>query len=174
LNIILIGYRGSGKSTIGRMLAKKLSMEFADSDRLIENSTGKSIERIFSEEGEPAFRKYEEQEIRKLSGFDNHVISLGGGAVLNEKNVASFRGNSVIIYLEASPETLYERTKRSSRPRLTGEQSLYSEIEVLLEKRRPLYEKSCDFKVSTEKPFVLIVNEITEGISKLNKENKTK
>ena len=87
MNIVLIGFRGTGKSTVGRLLAKRLERDFIDSDKYIEDSTGKTIKSIFEEDGEEGFRQIEADTITELSKADNKVISAGGGVVLREENV---------------------------------------------------------------------------------------
>ena len=109
MNIVLIGFRGTGKSTVGRLLAKHLERDFIDSDKYIEDSTEKTIKSIFEEDGEEGFRKIEADTIAELSKADNKVISTGGGAVLKEDNVRNLKDNGFLVLLEATPEIIHNR-----------------------------------------------------------------
>lgn len=164
MNIALIGYRGSGKTTIGKKLARKLKMKFIDSDRAIEKNTGKSISAIFRKEGEKKFREYEKKAIAQIAKLDNYVIACGGGAVLDIASMRLLKKNSITFYMEAGIDTIYRRTRKSNRPRLTGIKSLKDEIGVMLKKRIPLYGKYADFAVNAENNPAKVLNEITEKI----------
>ena len=153
LNIILIGFRGTGKTTIGKMLAQRLGKEFVDADEYLEQKEGKTIKDIFSEGGEKLFREIETQIIAELCRLDNRVVATGGGAILREENVRALRKSGIIILLEADADTIYERIHKNTlagqrRPNLTN-QGGYQEIEYLLEHRRPLYDRTADFVINT-------------------------
>lgn len=153
MNIILIGFRGTGKTTIGKILAKKLCKEFVDADEYLEKKEGKTIKTIFAEGGESLFREIETRIIAELCRLDNKIIATGGGAVLREENVRSFRRLGIVILLEADTDTIYKRTHKDPlteqrRPSLTN-RNAYEEIEYLLEYRRPLYDKAADFVINT-------------------------
>ena len=111
-NVCLVGPMGAGKSTIGRQLSNVLKKEFKDSDHEIVARTGASIPLIFEIEGEEGFRKRESAMIDELTAMQNLVIATGGGAVLNEDNRRWLKERGVVIYLYASVEQLYERTRR--------------------------------------------------------------
>jgi shikimate kinase len=153
LNIILIGFRGTGKTTIGRILAQRLRREFVDADEYLERKTGKLIKDIFAEGGEVLFRDIEMQVIAELCLLDDRVIATGGGAVLREENIRRLRKNGILIYLNADADTVYKRIREDKlaaqrRPNLT-DRGRYQEVEYLLEYRRPLYDKAADFVLDT-------------------------
>src|ERR1700730_14679962 len=110
MSIVLIGYRGSGKTTIGRKLADGLWKPFADVDELIVGKAGKSIKEIFEQDGEPAFRDLEEQAVAQACGLSEHVIALGGGSVLRESNRATIgQSGHKVIYLKCDAAELHRR-----------------------------------------------------------------
>ena len=145
MSVFLIGYRGSGKSTIGRLLADRLWQTFLDSDELIVKQAGKSIKEIFDSEGEPGFRDREAAVVRELAMLSDHVIALGGGAVLREENRNVLRKDGhKIIYLRCEPAELHRRIHADpqtaeNRPALTGLGGGFEEIERLLADREPIY-----------------------------------
>lgn len=148
MNIVLIGYRGSGKTCIGRKLASKLWLDFVDTDQLIVQRAGKTIREIFQAEGEAGFRDRESAVIADVAACEKQVIAAGGGAVLRPENVAALKKNGKIIWLKASPKVLYERIQadaatNASRPNLTAAGGL-EEVEKLLEVRLPLYQAAAD------------------------------
>ncbi len=157
-HLILIGYRATGKTTLARLLAERLGTEAIDSDVLIERRAGKSIARIFAEEGESVFRDREAEEIAKVFSERNDgkkiVLASGGGAVLRQTTRELFRNRGQVIWLKASPETILERMSRDSatpsqRPGLTN-LSAREEIEDLLQKRSPIYEEAAHLHIDTE------------------------
>jgi shikimate kinase len=153
LNIILIGFRGTGKTTIGKILAQRLDKGFIDADEYLEQKQGKTIKDIFAEGGEKLFRKIEAGIIEELCLLDDRVIATGGGAILREENVRSLRKNGIIIFLDADVNTLYKRIRKDAqtqrkRPNLTN-RGAYEEIEYLLAYRRPLYDRVADFVINT-------------------------
>ena len=175
MNIVLIGFRGTGKSTVGKLLAKRLERDFIDSDNYIESSTGKTIKSIFEEGGEEGFRKIEAGIIAELSKVDNKVISAGGGAVLKEENVRNLKDNGFLVLLEATPEIIHNRIAQDKkttqqRPSLTDKKPL-GEIKHLIAKREHTYKNAADYTINTS--YVScedIVNEIITIVNKpLNK-----
>src|SRR5689334_1819052 len=106
--IVFVGYRGTGKTTVGRLLAARLGWTFADSDDLIESATGRSIAEIFATEGETSFRQHEAAALQELSKRDLIVIATGGGAVLRSDNRELLRTAGFIAWLTARPETIWE------------------------------------------------------------------
>jgi len=146
MNIVLIGYRGSGKSSIGKKLAAKLWLDFVDSDALITERAGMTIREIFEKETEAGFRSRENAVIHELAGRDNLVIAAGGGAVLNPGNVEALRKNGKIIWLHAEPAVLHQRIEAdtatsATRPNLTASGGL-DEIKTLLTQRMPIYKSA--------------------------------
>lgn len=153
MNIYLIGFRGTGKTSAGRLLAKDLGWEFIDADDYIEKKIGKTIKQIFQEGGEGLFRDMEGEVIRELSEMEDKIVAAGGGAVLREENVRNMRQNGLVILLEADAHTIHDRLQRdprshTQRPNLTNLDSL-NEIIHLLEYRRPYYEKATDHRINT-------------------------
>ena len=138
-NIVLVGFMGTGKTTVGRLLTKKTGMPLVDMDTLIEERAGKPIAAIFAEDGEPHFRKLEREMVRELSAKEGQIISTGGGVVLNPENMADFEQTGLVVCLLASAETVLERVKHdTARPLLAGDKE--RKIVQLLETRKPLYE----------------------------------
>jgi shikimate kinase len=147
-NIVLIGFMGTGKSAVGRRLAKQLNMRFVSTDDMIENREKRKIAEIFAASGEPYFRKVESELIGEISGLDNAVIAAGGGAVLDGNNIINLKKKGTVICLNATPEAVYERTKKyRSRPLLNVEAPLLK-IKELLDFRAPFYAKA-DYQVDT-------------------------
>lgn len=148
MNLILIGFMGTGKSALGNVLARELGYEFIDTDLIIEADCGKRITRIFQEEGEAFFRGLENELARKLSRTDRKVIATGGGWVLNPENLSLSRINGFIIALIARPEIIYERIKHEThRPLLVGPDPL-PKISRILGEREGLY-RDADLVVDT-------------------------
>src|SRR5213592_4845534 len=144
MSIVLIGYRGSGKTTIGRRLADRLWWPFVDTDDIVVKKAGKSIADIFEQHGEKRFRDLESDAVKEVAHLQEHVIALGGGAVLRPENVTALRkGEHKIVYLKCDPAELHKRIQADPntsrhRPNLTGVGGL-EEIRTLLAEREPLY-----------------------------------
>ena len=163
-NLILIGFMGSGKSTVGKILAEKLEMKFLDTDLEIEKEQGRSVQDIFSEKGEEYFRKLENEISKKLSTENNTIISTGGGIILNKENIEYLKKDGVVFFLDVAKKTLYKRLISSKgRPLLEGDE-LWSKIKNVLGERLERYRSSADFivKVGNEIPY-----ETMEDIKKL-------
>ncbi|MBP2134110.1 shikimate dehydrogenase [Methanomicrobium sp. W14] len=140
--IVITGFRGAGKSTIGKILSKKLGVEFIDTDTEIEKASGIDIPQIFSEYGEEHFRKLEKDIIGKLPEKDC-VISTGGGAVLDNENVKNLRRHSYVVFLDVDPKTSYMRISGSDRPALTDNEP-DDEVKYLIRKRYAHYARTSD------------------------------
>jgi len=156
MNIILIGYRGSGKSAVGRKLALHLSMKFVDIDDLIVEREAASIDQMVKSKGWDYFRKLEKSVIEEISEEDNLVIAPGGGAVLDADNVQSLKKNSFVVWLKADHDVLHKRIAKDPetarrRPSLTNGKKggTLEEIEEVLSARRPFYEKASDSAIET-------------------------
>jgi len=148
-NIVLVGFMGTGKSSVGRVLARHTRRQFVDLDRYIEEKEKRKIRDIFEKDGEERFRALEKDAVRRWSAAENHVITTGGGTVVDPENLAALK-SGILITLLAKPETIYERVKHSkNRPLLKDKKDLLAEIRRLLEARRPFYEKS-DFYFDTD------------------------
>lgn len=164
-NIVLIGFMGSGKSSIGMRLAQKLKRDFVDMDHEIELINGMSIADIFRRFGEVRFRSEETLMARKIGKRRNAVVATGGGAVLKNENVEALRENGIIICLHACPQDIYNRVKRKrgTRPLLSKNMTVH-DIERLIEERQPFY-GSADIQVDTTgKDLDTITDEIIQII----------
>jgi len=148
-NIILVGPMGSGKTTVGRQLAKQLNLEFFDSDHEIENRTGANIPLIFELEGEEGFRKRETAMLDELSQKKNIVLATGGGAILSSQNRNMLCQRGHVIYLSASIEQLWERTRLDKNRPLLQTENPREKIESLLKLRDPLYREVADTIIDT-------------------------
>ena len=138
-NIILVGFMGTGKTTVGKLLARKLDMEFLDMDRVIEERQQRNISAIFAEEGEQLFRSLERALVHELAARQGLVIAAGGGVVLNADNVADYSRTGLVVCLTAAPEAILKRVSRTShRPLLEGDEKL-KRIREIMEKRQALY-----------------------------------
>ena len=154
--IYLTGFMGSGKTTIGNILSEKLNYEFIDLDILIEKNEGRSISDIFKESGEPYFRDLEKENLREVSESDCRIVSLGGGALMNEENQSLVKSKGVLVYLKVTPEEIYERIKGcDNRPLLMKDDKTLSSKEEFINKISPLFEKrkhgymTADFVIDT-------------------------
>ena len=148
-NIALVGFMGTGKSSVGHLVAAQLHFHFADTDALVEARAGAQISEIFAREGEAKFRFYESQVVGSLAHCRHTVISTGGGLVVNLANLESLKTHALVVCLWASPETIYERVHaQSHRPLLRGPNPL-GQIRELLALREPAY-RQADILLNTE------------------------
>jgi shikimate kinase len=152
--ISLIGYRGTGKSTVGHLIAQQFGCKFVDIDSEIELRAGKSIAAMFADEGENAFRELECAIVREFITSAQTVVALGGGTILREENRAVIKRSGPVVWLMASPETLAERIAADAstaerRPNLTSQGGI-TEIIAMLRIREPLYRECAKFVVDTE------------------------
>ncbi len=162
-NIILVGFMGCGKSTIGRELSQLLCYPLIDTDQLITEQEGCSIPSLFETHGEAHFRQLESNVLRELSAESEtrHIISTGGGLPVSSENAELLRKIGYVVWLQSSVDTILERTaKTSNRPLLQCEDPR-SKIQELLEIRAPIYEACSHLSISTEG---LSVNEVSQGI----------
>ncbi|MDF2634699.1 MAG: Shikimate kinase [Pelosinus sp.] len=160
-NIVLIGFMGTGKTTVGRLLANRLGRPFFDSDKKIEYEHNMNIREIFEVYGEIYFRQKERMIITRLSRYNNAVIATGGGVVLSPENMTNLKRNGVIITLTASVETILERTsRRHTRPLLDDLDQREKIVNKLLKERAELYH-SADYNIDTSnKSLQQVINEI--------------
>ena len=150
MNLVLIGYRGSGKSAIAVEIGKRHDREVWHLDERIEQHAGKSIPEIVEEEGWEGFRDRESEIVIDASQRHGIIIDCGGGAILREQNVKALRVQGRIVYLTYSPDILAERIEGdANRPSLTGQGSAAEEVERVLGERRPLYEAAAHFMIDT-------------------------
>lgn len=149
-NVALIGFMGSGKTSVGRALSKKLGLRFIETDEIVEKDAGKPIARIFSEDGERAFRRLEAEAVSRSSEAKGAIISCGGGVVTNPDNVAALKRNCIIVLLRASPEETLRRVGNGkSRPLLRAKDRL-ARIKALAKSRKNYYESAADILVDTD------------------------
>jgi len=161
-NIVLTGFMGAGKTTIGKALAKMLHMKLVDVDEEIEISQKITINDIFRIYGEPYFRDIETAMIKKLSHNKNCIISTGGGAVLRDENMEALKENGIVFCLDANAETILERTSNNQDRPLLKVESPKKKIEELLAHRRPFYEKAGIMIETDGKTPLQIAEEIME------------
>jgi shikimate kinase len=154
MNLVLIGYRATGKTTLARLLAERLGWRWIDADVEIERRAGKSIAEIFADDGEPAFRDLEAEVIAELARQPRLVLAAGGGAPMRLENRRAMRACGQVIWLKARPETIHARmsgdaTTTARRPNLTSSGGL-EEIVQLLTQRKSIYQESAHLEVDTE------------------------
>lgn len=154
MTLTLIGYRATGKTTLAKLLAARLGFGWIDADVEIERRAGKSIARIFAEDGEPAFRDLEAEVIADLCRQPKLVLATGGGAPLRSESRRKMRAGGKVVWLTAQPETIHARmsgdaTTADRRPNLTDKGPL-EEIRTLLTSREPIYRESAHVQVDTE------------------------
>jgi len=161
-NVALIGFMGTGKTVVGKVLAEKLNKEFVELDSLIEQKARKSIPDIFQQDGEIAFRELEIEVTKEVSDRKNLVIACGGGIVLNKINIDRLREEAIIVYLIASPELILKRVlnEEGQRP-LLNTPNKASEIQRLLKFRKPFYNRAADIKIDTSR---LDIDSVAEQI----------
>lgn len=151
MNIVLIGYRGTGKSTVARLLGQCLKKTVLSTDAEIEKERGQSIPQIVEQYGWDYFRALETQVCRKLIGEEHLVIDTGGGIILRDENVRILKGHGQIVWLTADVPTIVARISGDSqRPSLSGTKSFVEEIEEIMTVRQPLYEAAADIIIATD------------------------
>ena len=154
MNIILIGYRCTGKTKTGKFIAKALNLKSIDIDNLIEKEAKKNISKIVADDGWKKFRELEKKAILNASDYSNAVISTGGGALTENENIENLKKNSVVFWLIAEPEVIFERMQKDSksatmRPNLTDEKDMLLEIKTILKEREANYKRTSDYKIDT-------------------------
>ncbi|MBD5543795.1 MAG: shikimate kinase [Lachnospiraceae bacterium] len=165
-SIILIGYMGCGKSTIGKRLSYAVRKPFLDTDKIIERKADRTISELFAEKGEAYFRDMETACIRELMAESGeYVIAAGGGLALREENRRLLKELGKVVYLRADPETIYERLKKDdTRPLLKGENPK-EKIRIMMGERAAVYEEAAEIIIDVDgKDFEDIVKEIGEKI----------
>ncbi len=153
-SLALVGMPGSGKSTVGRSLGRRLKLPFHDSDHLIEQRIGCSIREFFAREGEEAFRDLEQQVLAGLAQGEPCVLATGGGAVLREANRQALRAAGHVIYLRSSPEELWRRLRRDTQRPLLQVADPMDKLRQLHAERDPLYRQAAHFIIDTGRPSV--------------------
>jgi shikimate kinase len=153
-SLILVGMMGAGKSTVGRLLARRLKRSFYDTDDEIERRCGVRIPVIFDIEGEAGFRARETQVIAELCALDNTVLATGGGAVLAEENRRVLGARGIVVYLHARPPHLWQRVQHDRNRPLLATADPQKKLETLYAERDPLYRELADVVVDTGKQSV--------------------
>jgi shikimate kinase len=150
MNLVLIGYRGTGKSTIGKLIAEDLSLEYLCLDAEIVARAGKSIPEIVDQHSWEYFRELEEQVVKDCAARDGQVLDTGGGVITRSSNVARLKQNGIVFLLEATVEDIVDRIgNEKDRPSLTGAKSFTDEVSEVLEERKRLYRDAALYTVNT-------------------------
>jgi shikimate kinase len=152
MNIVLIGYRGTGKSVVGEILGSRLEMTCVIMDRKIVETAGMSIPEIVEKFGWSGFRDMESQVVRQLSQCDHLIIDTGGGVIEIPENIKTLKANSTIFWLKASVDTIIARIQADTqRPSLTAGKTFTEEVEEILKQRIPRYKMAAQFEIDTDK-----------------------
>jgi len=154
-NLFLVGMPGSGKSTLGRLLAKRLDKRFHDTDAELERRLGVTIPVIFELEGEAGFREREAGILAEFTEHTNVILATGGGAILRPENREKLKRNGTVLYLHATPDTLWERTRRSKHRPLLQAPDPRARVNELYEFRDSLYRDAADFVVESDQEHVV-------------------
>ena len=163
-NIILTGFMGTGKSSVGRRLAKELNCQFIDTDDLIEKEVGLKIPLIFDRYGEASFRAVEKKVVKDVVLKDNQVIATGGGAIIGEENLAALKASGLIVCLTSSVDTILSRIGTGKERPLLNQSDKRDAIERILDYRKPFYAKADLCIDTTNKRIDEVVAEIRERI----------
>jgi shikimate kinase len=159
-NIVLIGFMGTGKTLVGKKLARRLKMDFVDLDEVIEKENKMKISEIFERYGEKYFRQLETKAVKKISDMNNHVISTGGGVVLKSENVKNLKKNGVIVCLKASPEIILKRIEKEKNRPLLEVKDREKKIKELLKFREVCYKKVADYMIDSSGSVNNVVKKI--------------
>ncbi|MBW1952443.1 MAG: shikimate kinase [Deltaproteobacteria bacterium] len=174
-NIVLIGYRASGKTTVGQQVAQSLKRVFVDLDQVLEQEAGETIAELVAREGWPEFRRREKALVARYAEQSGLVMATGGGVVTDAENIARLKKNGLIIWLDAEPKIIQARLAQdqaevASRPALTGGQTIY-EVEEVLATRQPLYQAAADVIISTSQ---LSIDQVADQIIEAVRQQETK
>ncbi len=169
MNIILVGFMGTGKTAVARALARKLKMKYVDLDDVIEADAGRSINKIFAESGEDHFRYLEKEAARKVSSLDQQVVATGGGVVLDKQNMKNLSKNGVVVCLTATAAVIYSRVKDQSHRPLLKVDKPQEAIKRLLDIRQPYYARA-DFTIDTSE--MTAEETVSKIVKMLNYANK--
>lgn len=161
VNIALIGFMGTGKTSVGRLVAEQLQFDYLDTDEVIQSRTGRTITEIFSTDGEAAFRKMEQELVGELAARTKTVIATGGGLPMNPQNLVSLKTHALVICLWASPEKIWERVKNQTHRPLLHDADPQKKIRELLAAREPFY-RQADVLLNTE---LRSVREVTQQVA---------
>lgn len=168
MNVVLVGFMGTGKTVVAKRLAEKLNMRYISLDEEIVEREGKSINEIFEEDGETYFRKVEKEVTKEVSELKEVVIDAGGGVVKDNENISNLKKRGIMVCLTASPKVIYERTKQDDSRPLLNVENPKNKIKELLEKREPFY-ANADYTIDTSK---LTINEVAKKVISIMKKAK--
>ena len=177
MNLFLIGYRCSGKTTVGKTIAKNLGWAFVDADAMLTAACGKSIKEIIDTDGWASFRRMEHLTLKQICAKKRQVVATGGGVVLDAANIDVMKTSGQVVWLNASADTIRSRMRADTntehlRPALT-EKGTLAEIEDLLAERRPHYERASDFLVQTDGiPVAEIAQRILDQLNEGNADKR--
>lgn len=176
MNIVLIGYRGTGKTTVSEILRERLGLEVLHFDEILEARFGERIAAFVEHSGWEEFRNEEELLVQELSQMDGVILDTGGGVIVREKNIKRLRKNGFVVWLRSKPQSIARYIRNdSNRPSLTGEKSAVAEIREVLEQRTPLYRRAADFSVETDvTPLLKCVELIIQEWKKRNEALETR
>lgn len=164
-NIVLIGFMGAGKTQVGKRLADTMHRPFVDTDKMVEDTTGATIETIFQTLGEEKFRELETETIKSLSNIKGEIIATGGGAISKEENARILKDGGFVVYLYARPNVLFERIGSGSGRPLADKTTDKLDMEVLLMQRDPVYREAADLVIDTsDKTIGEVEHEIFRAI----------
>ncbi|MFC1698684.1 shikimate kinase [Candidatus Omnitrophota bacterium] len=164
MNVVLVGFMGTGKTQVARALAKALEMKYISTDEVIEDRERRSINDIFKKNGEPYFRRLEKEVVKKVAQLNKFIIDAGGGVVLDQENIADLRKNGKIICLAATPEVILERTKRYHHRPLLNVADPKAKVEQLLADRAPFYALADHTVDTTNLTIDQVVDEVKKNI----------
>jgi len=151
MNIVLIGYRGTGKSVVGRRVANHLNMKCISMDAEIVERAGKSVPEMVEEQGWPAFRDLETEVARDFAEMDGMVIDCGGGVIERPENIEALKQNGKIVWLKASVEEIVKRIEKGTqRPALVEGKTFTEEVAEVLERRTPIYAEAAEIEIDTD------------------------
>lgn len=171
LNIVLIGYRATGKTTVGQQIARSLHREFVDLDQVLEQEAGETIAELVAREGWPEFRRREKELVARFAAQSGMVLAPGGGVVTDPENVSCLKQNGLIIWLTAEPEVIQTRLSQDkaevdSRPALTSGHTV-AEVEEVLKARQPLYQAAAEVVISTSTASIeQVAGQIIEAVQR--------
>ena len=165
-NIVLVGFMGTGKTSIGRRISSQFRMRYVDTDDIVERDSGRHISDIFAEDGEPAFRELESEAVCKVSKLHNHVIATGGGVVLKESNMTELKRNGIVFCLTATAEEIYRRVGHQTHRPLLQDPDPLAKIQSMLAERQPYYADADHMIRTTGRSFGEIITHIKRVFTK--------